>query len=107
MLQSCKQLIRQYLWTTRASIRIFIDDRCPDWNRFRVPYIDRLKSTRETAMTSHTLHSKANIISGVIAVLIAGSAHAQQPPDVVSSDAGGNTAMGLDALLLLHAPNCS
>jgi hypothetical protein len=58
-------------------------------------------------MTSHTLHSKATLISGVIAALIAGSAYAQQPPDVVPSDSGGNTAMGLDALLLLNAPNCS
>jgi Chaperone of endosialidase len=58
-------------------------------------------------MTSHTLHSKANLISGVIAALIAGSASAQQPPDVVPSDAGGNSAMGADALLLLKAPNCS
>src|ERR1700729_2789204 len=49
-----------------------IQDRCPAWNRFRVPYIDRPKSTRETAMTSHTLHSKANVISGVIAALIVG-----------------------------------
>jgi len=58
-------------------------------------------------MTGHTLHSKANFISGVIAALIVGSAHAQQPPDVVPSDGGGNIAMGADALLLLNAPNCS
>jgi hypothetical protein len=94
----------QSVFNVALGIRSSIEDRCPVRHRFRVPYIDR---PTEIAVTSHTLNSKANFISGVIAVLIAGSAYAQQPPDVVPSDGGGNTAMGPDALLLLHAPNCT
>jgi len=37
---------------------------------------------------------------------VVGLAHATQPPDVVQSDAGGNTAMGADALFLLDVSNC-
>jgi Chaperone of endosialidase len=58
-------------------------------------------------MTSNTLNTKASLISCVIAALIAGSANATPPPDVVTSDPSGNTAMGQDALLELNVPNCS
>jgi len=47
---------------------------------------------------------RALCVSAVTTVV--GVAHATQPPDVVQSDAGGNTAMGADALFLLNVPNC-
>jgi hypothetical protein len=57
-------------------------------------------------MTSITLNSKNYLISLTIAVLLMGTANAGQPPDSVKSDSSGNTAMGLDALFELSAPNC-
>jgi len=39
-------------------------------------------------------------------LLLAGSAQAQQPPDVVQSDTNGNTAMGTDALLDTNSARC-
>jgi hypothetical protein len=40
-------------------------------------------------------------LSLIGALVVAGSAYGQQPPDVVTSDASFNTAMGTDALLHL------
>jgi len=57
-------------------------------------------------MTSITVKSKTSLAS-LIATLIAGTANAAPPPDVVTSDPSGNTAMGLDALFELSVPNCS
>ncbi|MGA2188604.1 MAG: tail fiber domain-containing protein [Steroidobacteraceae bacterium] len=43
----------------------------------------------------------------VLAALTSGAARASQPPDSVTSDASGNTAMGQLALYKLDSPNCA
>jgi hypothetical protein len=66
-------------------------------------------------MNSQLLDDQGSLVAGSVrrALFIAavttvvGVAHATQPPDNVQSDSGGNTAMGTDALFLLHVPNCS
>jgi hypothetical protein len=57
-------------------------------------------------MNNHTLNTNT-LIACAIAALLAGTANAAQPPDVVTSDASGNTAMGQDALYELSVPNCT
>jgi Chaperone of endosialidase len=53
---------------------------------------------------SSTVLSVNQRLTGFVGALaLAGAAYAQQPPDSVSGDAYGNTAMGVDALIVLTA----
>src|SRR5271155_2205156 len=49
--------------------------------------------------------NQRSLVAITALAIIAFSAHAQQPPDSVTSDAYGNTAMGIDALFDNGTPN--
>jgi hypothetical protein len=68
------------------------------WNTALQHIIHEQQLAREHAMT-HSFKKHAILLTGLMGLGM--SAYANQPPDVVQSDAFGNTAMGSDALLSL------